>query len=103
MQLAGFVSELFGGPKWIAVAAQVGFAIGLAPIGIRVLRQSDESWQTDSLEQLSLPSDEAPQGRLCVPERGARKEAARPGRRVTRTRRLCCSDYRHTVPPPLHE
>jgi hypothetical protein len=55
MQLAGFVSELFGGPQWIAVAAQVGFAIGLAPIGIRVLRQSDESWQTRSLEQVSAP------------------------------------------------
>jgi hypothetical protein len=39
-QLVGFVSELAGGPKWLAVAAQIAFGIGLIPIGIRVLRQS---------------------------------------------------------------
>lgn len=43
-QPVGFVSELAGGPKWLAVTAQVAFAIGLVPIGIRVLRQSDETW-----------------------------------------------------------
>lgn len=44
-QLVGFVSELSSGPKWLAVAAQVTFAIGLIPIGIRVLGQSDASWE----------------------------------------------------------
>lgn len=43
MQLVWFVSELSGGPKWVAVAAQVGFAIGLIPIGTRILRRSDPS------------------------------------------------------------
>ncbi len=52
MQLVGFVSELSGGPKWLAVAAQVGFAIGLISIGIRVLREPDESWEARPLEQL---------------------------------------------------
>ena len=55
MQLVGFVSELSGGPKLVAVAAQVGFAIGLIPFGIRALRQSDESWEARSLEQLPTP------------------------------------------------
>jgi hypothetical protein len=55
MQLVGFVSELSGGPKWVAVAAQVGFAIGLIPIGVRVLRQSDESWEARSSEPLPTP------------------------------------------------
>jgi hypothetical protein len=55
MQLVGFVSELSGGPKWVAVAAQVGFAIGLIPIGVRVLRLSDESWEARSLEQAATP------------------------------------------------
>ncbi len=44
-QPVGFVGELSGGPKWLAVAAQIAFAIGLVPIGIRVLRQSDEAWE----------------------------------------------------------
>jgi hypothetical protein len=55
MQLVGFVSELSGGPKWLAVAAQVGFAIGLISIGIRVLREPDESWEARPLEQLPAP------------------------------------------------
>ena len=45
-QPVGFVGELSGGPKWLAVIAQVAFAVGLIPIGIRVLRQSaDEAWE----------------------------------------------------------
>ena len=44
VQLVGFVGELSGGPKWLAVAAQIAFAIGLIPIGVNVLRQSDGSW-----------------------------------------------------------
>ncbi|HLG08153.1 MAG TPA: hypothetical protein VI409_05730 [Gaiellaceae bacterium] len=44
-QLVGFSGELSGGPKWLAVAAQVAFAIGLIPIGVRILRQSDASWE----------------------------------------------------------
>lgn len=59
-QLVGFVSELAGGPKWLAVAMQLGFAIGLIPIGIRVLRQSDASWEARSFEQLSTRSGDAP-------------------------------------------
>jgi hypothetical protein len=55
MQLVGFVSELSGGTKWLAVAAQVGFAIGLISIGIRVLREPDESWEARPLEQLPAP------------------------------------------------
>jgi uncharacterized membrane protein YhaH (DUF805 family) len=55
MQLVGFVSELSGGPKWVAVAAQVGFAIGLIPIGVRMLRQSDESWEAHSAAPLPTP------------------------------------------------
>jgi hypothetical protein len=51
-QLVGFVSELAGGPKWVAVAAQIGFAIGLIPIGLRVLRQSGALWEAQSSEQL---------------------------------------------------
>jgi hypothetical protein len=52
MQLVGFASELSGGPKWLAVAAQVGFAIGLISIGIRVLRQPDKAWEARPLEQV---------------------------------------------------
>jgi hypothetical protein len=37
------------------VAAQVGFAIGLISIGIRVLREPDESWEARPLEQLPAP------------------------------------------------
>ncbi len=44
-QPVGFVGELSGGPKWLAVAAQVAFAAGLIPIGVRILRQSDEAWE----------------------------------------------------------
>lgn len=39
-QLVGFVGELSAAPKWIAVGAQVAFAVGLVPIGLRVLRDS---------------------------------------------------------------
>lgn len=39
-QLVGFAGELSGGPKWIAVGAQLAFAAGLVPIGLRVLRDS---------------------------------------------------------------
>ncbi|MGH3066768.1 MAG: hypothetical protein ACRDOF_10785 [Gaiellaceae bacterium] len=38
-QPIGFLGELSGGPKWLAVAAQISFAVGLIPIGIRVLRK----------------------------------------------------------------
>lgn len=44
-QPVGFVSEFSGGPKWLAVAAQIAFAIGLVPVGVRVLRQSDDAWE----------------------------------------------------------
>ncbi len=44
-QLVGFIGELSGGPKLLAIAAQVAFAVGLIPIGIRVLRQPDASWE----------------------------------------------------------
>jgi hypothetical protein len=40
----GFAVELAGGPKALAVAAQVLFALGLVPIGVRVLRQPDDEW-----------------------------------------------------------
>jgi hypothetical protein len=40
-QLVGFVGELAGAPKWLAVGAQLAFAIGLVPVGIRVLRSAD--------------------------------------------------------------
>jgi hypothetical protein len=43
-QPLGFGLEFTGGPKALVVAAQVLFAIGLVPIGLRVLRQSDEDW-----------------------------------------------------------
>lgn len=38
-QLVGFTAELAGGPKWLAIAAQVAFAAGLAPLGLRLLRE----------------------------------------------------------------
>ncbi len=44
-QPIGFVSELAGGPKVLAVSAQIVFALGLIPVGIRVLRQSDVEWE----------------------------------------------------------
>jgi hypothetical protein len=43
-QPIGFLIEFAGGPKAPVVAAQVLFAIGLVPVGLRVLRQSDEDW-----------------------------------------------------------
>ncbi|MGH3133460.1 MAG: hypothetical protein ACRDNY_06930 [Gaiellaceae bacterium] len=43
-QPVGFAGELAGGPKALAVAAQVAFAIGLVPVGIAVLKQSDQAW-----------------------------------------------------------
>ncbi|MDQ5819893.1 MAG: hypothetical protein M3540_00435 [Actinomycetota bacterium] len=46
-QPVGFVSELAGGPKALAVAAQLAFALGLIPVGIRVLRQSDADWEPE--------------------------------------------------------
>ena len=46
-QPVGFAAELAGGPKAIAVAAQIAFAIGLIPVGIRVLRQSDSEWEPE--------------------------------------------------------
>lgn len=52
-QPVGFVGELAGGPKVLAVSAQIVFALGLIPVGIRVLRQSDGDWETD---RLSVPT-----------------------------------------------
>ena len=46
-QPIGFAGELAGGPKALAVAAQVVFALGLIPVGIRVLRQSDADWEPE--------------------------------------------------------
>ena len=43
-QPVGFLIEFAGGPKAPVVAAQVLFAIGAIPVGLRVLRQSDEEW-----------------------------------------------------------
>ena len=40
-QLVGFASELAGATKWIAVTAQVAFAVGLIPIGLRVLHAAE--------------------------------------------------------------
>jgi len=48
-QLVGFASELSGGPKWLAVAAQIAFAIGLIPLGIRAVRQRDAVWAASEL------------------------------------------------------
>ena len=48
-QPIGFVSELAGGPKALAVSAQIAFAVGLIPVGIQVLRQSDGEWEPDPL------------------------------------------------------
>lgn len=45
-QLVGFIGELAGAPKWLAVGAQLGFAVGLVPIGIRVLRDVASSSRT---------------------------------------------------------
>jgi len=51
-QPIGFVGELSGGPKPLAVLAQIVFALGLIPVGMRVLRQSDADWEPD---RLSVP------------------------------------------------
>jgi len=48
-QLVGFASELSGGPKWLAVSAQIAFAIGLIPLGIRAVRQRDAVWAASEL------------------------------------------------------
>ncbi len=48
-QPVGFVGELSGAPKPVAVATQIAFAVGLIPIGVRVLRQSDEAWEQPSV------------------------------------------------------
>jgi hypothetical protein len=50
-QAVGFASELSGGPKWLAVAAQLAFAIALVPLGLRLLRQPDDT------REPSAPSD----------------------------------------------
>ena len=39
-----FVVEFGGGPKAVVVLAVAAFAVGLVPIGLRVLRQSDAEW-----------------------------------------------------------
>jgi hypothetical protein len=54
-QPIGFAGELAGGPKALAVAAQIAFAVGLIPVGIRVLRQSDVEWGPD---RLTVPAPE---------------------------------------------
>lgn len=50
-QPIGFVGELAGGPKALAVSAQIVFALGVIPVGIRVLRQSDREWEPDRLSE----------------------------------------------------
>lgn len=50
-QPIGFVAELSGGPKWIAVAAQIVFAVGLVPIGIHVLRPRGEGMEGSATAQ----------------------------------------------------
>lgn len=49
-QLVGIVGELAEAPKWLAVAAQVAFALGLVPIGVRVLRGSEERRAPQTLD-----------------------------------------------------
>jgi hypothetical protein len=44
-QPVGFIGELAEGPKALAVAAQVVFAVGLVPMGVRLLRRPDERWE----------------------------------------------------------
>ena len=46
-QPIGFAGELAGGPKALAVAAQLVFALGLVPVGIRVFSQSDAEWEPE--------------------------------------------------------
>jgi hypothetical protein len=47
-QTVGIVGELAEAPKWLAVVAQVAFALGLVPIGIRVLRGSADVHATQT-------------------------------------------------------
>ncbi len=47
-QPIGFTSELGGGPKAVAVAAQLAFAIGLVFVGIQALRQSNADWEQEA-------------------------------------------------------
>lgn len=42
-----------GWPKPLAVLAQIVFALGLIPVGMRVLRRSDRDWEPD---RLSVPT-----------------------------------------------
>jgi len=55
-QPIGFVGELAGGPKALAVSAQIAFALGLIPVGIRLLGQSDVEWESEALLAVSPPS-----------------------------------------------
>jgi hypothetical protein len=40
----GFPAGLAGAAKWVAVAVQVPFALGLIPLGSRVVRPTDAQW-----------------------------------------------------------
>ena len=53
-----FVVEFAGGPKAIVVIAQAAFALGLVPIGLRVLRQSDAEWE-EARAASAAPAPEA--------------------------------------------
>jgi hypothetical protein len=55
-QPLGFGVELAGGPKALAVAAQVLFALGLVPVGLRVLRQPDEEWADATVIASATPA-----------------------------------------------
>jgi hypothetical protein len=55
-QPIGFIGELSEGPKALAVAAQLVFAVGLVPIGLRLLRQPDEQRETARPAAVSTPS-----------------------------------------------
>jgi hypothetical protein len=55
-QPVGFIGELAEGPKALAVTAQLVFAVGLVPIGIRLLRQHDEQPETATTAAVSTPS-----------------------------------------------
>src|SRR5215218_8332985 len=54
-QPIGFVGELAGGPTALAVSAQIAFALGLIPVGIRLLGQSDVEWESEALLAVSPP------------------------------------------------
>lgn len=47
-QMVGIVGELAEAPKWLAVAAQVAFALALVPIGSRILRGTDRVHVTET-------------------------------------------------------